>query len=254
MGKTPGSKQLFATQKPGKNLILLPKIKKLVKFPAGPFFKMNPLNRFRLRILSRLYLWSFFFVVIIPFLLSLWLFAYPIPFDFDRINQTRSIGNTTQPIQILKYPESHSPTEIVKHFTSNFLSNILHIPLELNSVYYCFRDKGSFMEYSTVKGSENDYINFNWTLNFNNEKNFTISRNGIKCELVKKDKEFTYNWEFNGVVTLRGGYTTGITFHRDTISFAKKNFIEVAAKSITLIIAWMSVCWMLNGVWKIIKK
>ena len=128
--------------------------------------------------------------IIAPILLSVWLFVIPWSFQFDAINQT---ANQTKSIQILKYPQSYSQTEKVKQLTSNLLSNVLHVPLELNLIHYCFRDKGSFIEYHTIKGSENDYTNVNWTLNFNNEKNFTILRNDTKCELIDKSKEFTYN-------------------------------------------------------------
>ena len=119
---------------------------------------------------------------------------------------------------------------------------------------YCFKDKGSYIKYYTVKGSENDYTNFNWTLNFNNEDNLTILRNKKRCVTIEKTKEFTYNWELNSIIILKAGYTLGLSFHPDTTSFARKNFKEVFFKSLAFTLAWMSICWMLNGVWNIIKK
>ena len=214
-----------------------------VQIPASPFMIRDIRNRF--------YWWRVFIIIVIPILLSIWLFVYPISFDFDRIDKVENINKTTK---VLRYPTFYSPTEKAKQFTSNFLSSVLHVPLELNLVHYCFKDKGSFIEYYTVSGSQNDYSNLKWTLNFNNEYNLTIHRNEMRCILINKTKEFIYYWSLDFEWIYKAGFTKGFDFHPDTTSFARKDLIEVSTKSMTLILAWMSIFWMLHGVWKIINK
>ena len=56
------------------------------------------------------------FIIFLPIILSLSLFAYPWSFDFNRINEVKYIGNSSKTIQTLKYPypRYNSPSDKVQ--------------------------------------------------------------------------------------------------------------------------------------------
>lgn len=207
---------------------------------------------------KRFYWLRVFIFVIVPILLSISLFVFPYSFDFTRVNETKVIGiNASKTEQILKYQTpkySTKPIEKAKNFALSFLTDVLRIPLDFHNVDYCFKDKKTYLEYYTIQGSQFDYTNFNWTLNFDNEVNYTIFRNSKQCVTINTTRTFTYYWGLKFDIAFRPGYTKGLTFHPNTTSYGRKNFYEILRLSITLILAWMAIFWVLYNVWNVIHK
>lgn len=194
-------------------------------------------------------------IILLPFVLSfLFLFS-----PFERIELSRE--NITGDITL-----SVSEDDVFKPSFQNTLRDILQVPFDLKWYDICFVNKDTKMVY---RNSEFDK-GVNVSLNFNNQKEFTIPYGRTECVTYKFNKNFTYTWKFlysinfskafdgsrKTIFSNETEYITeigSVTMKPSVDSYAKPELSGIIVKNILFLIIWSGLVLLFSSVIKFIR-